>query len=299
MFANNVSKENSWMVCSGSVDQVPGHEQVSRLSLEKVMQHEFVGTTKDGGLALCLADFEGRSAPLFLQDSNGPTMPTAAGPPLSRSERAKPPYSNSGVAAPEGEPGMHTNQLSASCYCGGVAFQVTRPNSASTACSSPFPDLLVPYHSSSSENPTDVKWWLRANKYLAGTCACRSCRLGSGSPIQAWAFIPKANISQRDGSPIDYGIGTLQEIESSKDCFRNFCGTCGATVFWHSRTRPDLVDVSVGLLRAEEGSRAENWLQWWTERVSFQEDALDAVLIDNLQRGLGRIHSNGQGIAWP
>jgi hypothetical protein len=37
--------------------------------------------------------------------------------------------------------------------------------------------------------------------------------------------------------------------------------------------RPDLIDVSAGLFRAEEGARAEHWLEWWTERVSFSEEA--------------------------
>ena len=33
------------------------------------------------------------------------------------------------------------------------------------------------------------------------------------------------------------------------------------------------MDVSVGLLDAAEGARAATWLDWWTERVSFSEDA--------------------------
>ena len=84
-------------------------------------------------------------------------------------------------------------------------------------------------------------------------------------------------------------MGTLKQIESSRDCFREFCHVCGATVFWHCRERPDLVDVSVGLLRANEGSRAESLLEWWTKRVSFKEDALDGSLIRNLERGLKNI----------
>jgi hypothetical protein len=54
---------------------------------------------------------------------------------------------------------------------------------------------------------------------------------------------------------------------------REFCSRCGATVFWHDKFRPELIDVSVGLLRAAEGSRAGSWLEWWTGRVSFLEEA--------------------------
>ena len=56
------------------------------------------------------------------------------------------------------------------------------------------------------------------------------------------------------------------------------------------------MDVSVGLLNADEGATAETWLDWWTERVSFAEDAGNGrtgemasnarCLIDNLETGL-------------
>jgi hypothetical protein len=174
---------------------------------------------------------------------------------------------------------------------------------------------MIPYHTQDPQipNPGNEVWWLRDNdkKYLAGTCACRSCRLTSGFEIQTWAFVPRSNIyfhiSQlHDGSttektqyfPLDFlalPSGILQSYESSPGVVREFCGTCGATVFWHDKWRPDLVDVSVGLFDASEGSRAENWLEWWTERVSFAEDAkMNSVvesqksfdLIPRLERGL-------------
>jgi len=289
----HLTKDDSWSVCSGVIDHVVGREQVSCLSLEKILQHVFVGDTKDGGLAVCLADFDGHSVPLFSQGPEGASFEMALEA-RSMSPRSLPKPGPSGF--PVGATGIAgsakvADQLDARCHCGGVNFSITRPNAASKQCMSPWPDLLVPYHSSSSENPQDIKWWLRANesKYLAGTCACRSCRLGSGVPIQSWAFIPKANIFQANGNPLTYDMGTLRQIESSKDCFREFCNACGATVFWHCRERPDIVDVSVGLLRAEEGSRAESWLQWCTDRVSFKEHAVDQALVSHLERGLKKI----------
>ncbi|KAL6244574.1 hypothetical protein RBB50_008816 [Rhinocladiella similis] len=195
------------------------------------------------------------------------------------------------TARPTDSVSNRTNEINGTCQCGGVKFRITRPNALSTQCSSPFPDLLIPYHLSSSQNPHDEKWWLRANgsKYLAGTCACRSCRLGAGSPVQCWAFVPKANILQANNELMSYDMGTLKQIESSRDCFRDFCRVCGATVFWHCKERPELVDVSVGLLQAGEGSRAESLLEWWTKRVSFREDALDQELIGALEKGLIQI----------
>ncbi|SLM36194.1 Mss4-like [Lasallia pustulata] len=194
-------------------------------------------------------------------------------------------------------------RLRCRCHCGGVQFEITRPNQNSSNLSSPWPDMLVPFHQEGRENATDEKWWLRPGvKYLAGICACRSCRLGSGYDMQPWvgvtsspyvpnmlttqAFIPKVNILQVDGKPFSFSMGTLKRYESAEGIRREFCGRCGATCFWRSDERPDLIDVSVGLLEADTGARAEEWLDWCTERVSFEEYAQSKSMISNLSKGL-------------
>lgn len=183
--------------------------------------------------------------------------------------------------------------LPASCHCGTVRFHVTRPDATSLLPKSPYPDLMLPYcrtDPSVVENPSDVKWWLRGSqdgtKYLAGTCACRSCRLASGFEIQTWVFIPRSKIfirppasapeEAREPQKLDFGTvppHSLKSCESSRGVAREFCPRCGATVFWHDTERPELIDVSVGLLDAPDGARAESWLQWWAGRVSFAEEA--------------------------
>lgn len=181
------------------------------------------------------------------------------------------------------------NELSARCHCGGVEFYITPPDASSHQAQSPWPDLLVPYHSGSSENPENVKWWLQDGntKYLAGTCACTSCRLGSGFPIQTWAFIPKSNIFNTDRSPLRFNCGTMRQYNSSEGVYREFCGNCGATVFWHCDERPSLIDVSVGLIQSNI-ARAGHWLEWATGRVSFAEMAVQTDLVELLQDGLER-----------
>lgn len=174
--------------------------------------------------------------------------------------------------------------LRARCHCGGIEFYLSRPDKSSHQASSPWPDLLVPYHSGSSENPDNIKWWLRAKntKYLAGTCMCPSCRLGSGFPIQTWAFVPKSNIFYPDGSRFEFGQGTMRQYISSPGVYRDFCARCGATAFWHCDERPILIDISVGLFH-ENGARAEDWLEWTLERVSFSEMAIQDDLAHRLQ----------------
>ncbi|KAH7311334.1 Mss4-like protein [Stachybotrys elegans] len=216
--------------------------------------------------------------------------------------------------------------LPASCQCGNVNFFVTRPNADSALPHSGFSDLIIPFHTGSPDipNPNDVKWWLRENnKYLAGTCACQSCRLVSGFEIQTWAFVPRCNIffrTKTDSSvgdqaessgrgqpaviPLDFNQlldGVLQSYESSEGVLREFCPGCGATIFWHDKWRPDLIDVSVGLLRAPEGARADTWLEWCAHRVSFDEDAETGRsgwaktwargLIDRLASGVKEAHT--------
>ena len=282
------TEDSSWSVCSGVVERVLPGQSESPMRLEQYSQHEFVGDTLDGGLMVCLAELQGHKVPFFMQ---GPDEAPVTADPGQRpwpflSQSASSTLTDPSSDSPNG--GKSLARLRASCHCGGVQFNITRPSERSYECSSPWPDLIVPYHSESSENPADVKWWLRAggSKYLAGTCACRSCRLESGVPIQTWAFIPKANIQRLDGSALDYSMGTLKRFNSSPGCYREFCGTCGATVFWHCEERPYVVDVSVGILRAQEGSRAESWLEWWTDRLSFREHAFDAQLADDLENGL-------------
>lgn len=148
----------------------------------------------------------------------------------------------------------------------------------------------MPYHSGSSETLKDVKWWLRANKtkYLAGLCGCRSCRLFSGFPIQAWAFIPKTNLLDERGKPFYMDTDCLKRFESLPGVYRESCKTCGATVFWHSDGRPYLIDVSAALLRDPSGARAKCLLERDRRGVSFIEDALDQEPGRALQLGVAQ-----------
>ena len=244
-------------ICSGILRRVDGV-----LELRKQI---FVPAAKDGGLAVWLSDipaYEGRLSEIK---------------PVEYQKIRRTNSTND-----------ETTELQAYCHCRGVQFKITKPDKMSCVMSSPWPDLIKPYISESSKNEADTKWWLRANdtKYLAGTCACTSCRWTSGYDIQTWAFIPKPNILQLNGKPLHFEMGTLRQYQSSVGVYREFCGKCGATVFWHCDERPNLIDVSVGLFDAQEGSRAESWLDWWTDRVSFEEEAQNKDLVARLTVGM-------------
>jgi hypothetical protein len=261
-----------WLVATGLLDRTEG--------VLKWTGCKWVEDTLDGGVSVWLnsiVDSDGTKRELkrwMLQDGeNGEIVPAETLRELAPGKKVM-----------EGE----EERLDAQCHCGGVKFYITRPNATSKTARSPFPDLMVPFHSASPANPENITWWLRAGdtKYMAGTCTCTSCRVASGFEIQPWAFIPKCNIFQEDGRQMDYDMGTLKSYESSEGVSREFCSVCGATVFWHCEERPSLVDVSVGLLDPAEGARVESWLEWWTGRVSFEELAVSRSLVRSLEEGL-------------
>ena len=39
------------------------------------------------------------------------------------------------------------------------------------------------------------------------------------------------------------------------------------------RSGEEMIRVSVGLLSADEGARAESWLKWWTKGIGFEKGA--------------------------
>jgi hypothetical protein len=126
--------------------------------------------------------------------------------------------------------------------------------------------------------------------HKASFCACTSCRLTSGFEITSWATIPSSNLFLPDGSLLDLSadIKGLQRYESSPGVERFFCQTCGAKAFfWNrgSKERVNEVEVSAGLLRAEGGALAENWLEW-DRSVQYVEDAIDPDFVKRFAKAL-------------
>lgn len=250
----------TWEVATGVAEGMP-----KSLGAFGISRHINVDQTGDGGLSVWMR---------FRKD--GSTIQSSIGHP---SNDYAPWMPTSLTANPSNSQNTKRDTLDASCFCGTVRFHVTRPNHESTLPKSQFPDLMIPYYSKSDETPNfnDEKWWIRGNRYLAGTCACNSCRKCSGFDIQSWSFIPRANIFMRHSGKVvgldfmNLPEGILRSYNSSPGVTREFCPGCGATIFWHNTDRPELIDVSVGLFNAR-GARAEDWLHWWKERVSFAED---------------------------
>lgn len=288
-----------WEVATGTIvnefedGQHDGNNNPARPVLE-YKRHEHAADTLDGGLSGWL--------------------PSILGNPLSGASEAR-----NGKQAEIKDVAQDT-LFAASCHCGSINLRIRPPHHGLAASREPhsgFADLLVPFAASDPAlvaNPEDAKWWLRPSqnsrheddlptRYLAGTCACQSCRLATGFEVQTWAFVPRVNILLPDGSPIDFntantnpGTQNLSSYRSSPGVDRNFCSRCGATVFWHDAWRPHLIDVSAGLFRSHTASRLESLLDWCTSRVSFAEEATRGRGLLSAQRGDALIKALGTGM---
>ncbi|KAI0126378.1 glutathione-dependent formaldehyde-activating enzyme [Xylariales sp. AK1849] len=168
-------------------------------------------------------------------------------------------------------------RLRAQCHCGGVSFTIPRPTEE--VLSDPILKDIV--------SPVDKSKWI-------GTLdACDDCRLTSGTHIVPWTFIP-LDLCEPKIKP-DLLIGTSKTFVSSPGILRSFCGTCGANVFYsYDGRRPNekqnIVDVSVGILRAPEGVKAEKWLSWRAGSIGWEKDGIryDADLTKSLGEGFAR-----------
>jgi hypothetical protein len=301
---SSTNRTGSWDVMTGTLEAFD--------SILDLKGYEYIHDTRDGGFSDFMPTLNDRPLERWSFDIN-----TSSQLPLHWRDPSNP-----------REIVDTSTRLPAYCKCNSITFYITRPSSQSTHATRAWPDLLAPHHSSQtqpshSENDKSLStapnkpWHLRSSrtKFLAGLCSCTSCRLASGQELTAWAFIPLTDISlDAEGKfPLELSsvAGTsgatptsistaespfasrLQTYDSSTNVTRSFCSVCGAIVFFalsEQNKAPEtmLLDVAVGLLDAPEGARAENWLEWWTERLSFREDAVGraASIAEGIERGL-------------
>lgn len=148
--------------------------------------------------------------------------------------------------------------LRAECHCGGVSFTIPRPT---------IPAVKDDPYTAGFISPLDPAKW------MACLDVCDDCRLVDGTHVVGWAFVPRAQI-QPSMPPELAPFGTMKTFASSPGVLRSFCGVCGATVFFSCDDRKPsddkhVVDISVGILRAPEGVKAETWLTWRAGRLAW------------------------------
>lgn len=259
-----------WVLLSGAIDP-PSDGSLDNVML--VEEHEWISDTGDGGLAPYLTKLGGRDIPSY-----DTSVESAS---LSDVEAL---VASSEAMAQSVET---SNQLKAECRCGGVSFLIKRANHEDRSVSKL--DRFI---------PRTAKGDIQNDKYPATLCACRSCRLQFGVSLASWVYVPPPNIiNPRTGKPIAQQCRSTTDTANapenaglrlkyywssrdtgSSDCCRSFCRTCGAAVFYTASHRPGIINIAVGLLRAEEGVMARSWISWDFGEVSYGEEATDRDL---------------------
>ncbi|KAF2098408.1 hypothetical protein NA57DRAFT_77200 [Rhizodiscina lignyota] len=153
-----------------------------------------------------------------------------------------------------------SDMLRGRCHCGAVAFYVPRPRLS-----------------------LEEEEKRGGDRYVAGLCACDSCRLCTGFEFSAWTAVRPEDILTTEGRQFDVNDPALVHYTSSPGAHRSFCKTCGAKVLFRKDSRdPQIYDINVGLFRGS-GARLDDWLMW-EDTVYFKEDAKDPELEKNLKK---------------
>lgn len=251
--------------------------------LVEVGKHMFVGDTKDGGASMWMRGMNGEGKPAVKRYVE---------------------FKKEGEELAEDWPGQeYVDQLAAKqqeaddevpirCHCGGVDLVFLRKEAEREFRAKQVDEL-----------PRIVDPETR--KYVAGFDVCNSCRLSFGSDIFNWAFcflrhigfpargstqahengFPKTlrdlytAVTEEDVGKRDKRLGTLTVYCSSEGIKRYFCSRCSACVLYAADNRPgrdDMVDLTLGVLRAKEGARAEHSFKWvFRGRIQHREDIVD------------------------
>lgn len=249
----NEDGEEKWFVAVSMVDA--GEESWAFHS------HIFLNSTLDGGLATWLPEVGGTRMKMWAQNAAESAANAETGDWAPGASRAP-------VASGDSAVNSKPDKLEARCHCGGVEFYIARPRANAFA------------HMPASLTPRDKSKW------YALSDVCTSCRLVSGCAIVSWAFPAISHVTLADGSPYTPVFGSIKTYQSSPGVTRTFCGTCGAVVTYACDDRPGMLDVGVGLLRAEGGARAEEWLEWRTHKVGYEEDCLWKGFLGSFREGL-------------
>ena len=82
-----------------------------------------------------------------------------------------------------------------------------------------------------------VRFEVRTPTLFCAHCHCSMCRWGHGAGYVTWFGVPKDQLRFLKGED------ALVTYQSSEHGIRQFCGTCGSSIFCAFDTHPDVIDV--------------------------------------------------------
>ncbi|KAJ6788446.1 hypothetical protein PWT90_06556 [Aphanocladium album] len=227
------------------------------VDLVKIVQHLWVGDTLDGGASVFMQNLNGISRPI-------PRWRKGHGDTDGQLDSNWPAQASVQALASSA---ASLDCVRVQCLCKGVDLTLWRGGDG-------FSELKAQGKLPRWVNPSTLK-------PIAAFDACDSCRFMVGVPIMHWTFARVSQLgfaSESKGSGTfptntlelkasvkagnDSRLGTLTFYESSPDVQRYYCSRCSASVFYAVDELSDQVDISMGLLHAPEGARAESWVEW-------------------------------------
>ncbi|KAF1971658.1 hypothetical protein BU23DRAFT_178753 [Bimuria novae-zelandiae CBS 107.79] len=262
-FVEHPNKENEWFCTAGIIEPPPGVKDVVQLT-----GHTYVSDTGDGGVtSLFLPVTTNGEKEIYGAKYGTEKINTWELEELVQESRKKT------------LPGTH-DTLTAKCHCGGVDLQIKRADYGN--------------------EPEGVKTFMSKDdphKYFACFCSCRSCRLSMGFSMCAWMYVALSAVTAtKTGKPVLFGVEALasganeglnlKHHQSRDDVWRSFCGGCGASVFYwtNQEYRMNVVDIAVGLLRAQSGSMAREWVRWADGEVSHDDEGTDQTQVECVKK---------------
>ncbi|KAK5053106.1 hypothetical protein LTR84_002080 [Exophiala bonariae] len=298
-------EEPEWYTNSGLIERDPAQIEADApwaTDLVNTLSHMFIADTLDGGIVPRLSNPASTKIPLFMDGySDEATSPGSA---TSLESVLQLRLNNSKSTSPSST--ASSSCLKAACHCGSVKLSIRRPDYAVDtqgvparyiaehattkypawfcACRSdrtgngawfaqpwtyiPPANITFTFPVDDDDDPEgDERQVTVADVFQLSSSSSSPPNLPSGSPSTATATAKEA-VSAR-----------LSQHRSSTSTTRSFCRTCGATVFYMHDERPSVVNVAVGILRADDGALASDWLDWVPGRVVCPEETTERTLL--------------------
>lgn len=96
-----------------------------------------------------------------------------------------------------------------------------------------------------------VRFEIAGKLSAASHCHCTMCRKAHGAAFGTYAAAKAEDFRVLSGEEL------ITRYRSSPGIVRTFCARCGSTLQWLRESKPEIVDVALGVLDDDPGVRAE------------------------------------------
>ena len=95
----------------------------------------------------------------------------------------------------------------------------------------------------------DVRFEIDGPLTGASNCHCSMCRKAHGAAFGTYALVKATDFR------IVSGADRITRYRSSPGVLRTFCSRCGSTLQWLRESKPDIVDIALGVIDGDPGVR--------------------------------------------